>query len=275
MAAIAVPNQIVNVRGFRYEVVPNEDARKSALDHVIDFEKQSFAIYRSAKIIEGVAKLAVLHLKQVGSSYAQFGQELTGKFTNLANGLAVFRLPEVTRNAYRAVSNWSVAPQGPTSSSNRNVFQRVHDVTEGFATYGFALAFVTGKAWFADAVSGPDLVSNLTDAAMGREDINLAARNLADVKRKDPDNAPVQQMFKDKMTHAALQTAKAVCSVVSGVLGMMVLAFGGPILPPLPLICLGLTGTVSAVAAHFYKETSAYKLPDFPKISRAEVLRAG
>src|SRR5664279_2231486 len=106
MAATAVPNQNVNVRGFRYEVAQNEGAlkqgeKKTALDHVIDFEKQSFAIYRSAKILEGVTKLAVLHLKQVGSSYAQFGHELAGKFTNLANGLAIFRLFEVTQNAYR------------------------------------------------------------------------------------------------------------------------------------------------------------------------------
>ena len=275
MAATAVPNQIVNVRGYRYEVAPNENAEKSALDQVIDFEGKSFAIYRSAKILEGVTKLAVLHLKQVGSCSAQFGQELAGRFTNLANGLSIFRLPEVTRNAYRAVADWSVRPQGPTERTYRDQFQRIHDAAEGFATWGFALAFVTGKAWFADAVSGPDLVSNITDVVMGRQDRNLAARNLAEVERKHPDNAPVQQMFKDKMMHAALQTAKAVCSVLSGVLGLMVLAFGGPILPPLPLICLGLTGTVSAVAAHFYKETSAYKLPDFPKISRAEVLRAG
>jgi hypothetical protein len=58
---------------------------------------------------------------------------------------------------------------------------------------------------------------------------------------------------------------KSVASVASGVLGLLVLAFGGPVLPAWALLALSLTSTVAAVTNHFFKETRTQEKVEFFK----------
>lgn len=273
MAAPAV-NRFIDINGSRFVAVPNlqrndDGTAKTKLDLLNDFQGTGTGIYRGLKLLEGNVKLAVLYLKDVGSVHTEFWQDLAGKLGTAANALSVFRLQDVTSKAYKAVTDWTKPAQVVTSETYRAQYQRLHDIGEGVATWGFVASFFTNNSFYANIAGGPDTLANVTDLTMSAQDWRIAGEALEHVNRHDPENAPVQQMFMDKMRHALLLTLKAACSVFSGVIGLMVLAFGGPILPPLPLIALGLTGTVSAIAAHFFKETAAYKLPKFPEIARA------
>lgn len=255
---------------YVYPVIPNrlmndDGTPKTALDIAADGHGKSFMVYRHLKGWTDLTKSASYAFERVGSAYASVAKELSGMFGSAANALSIPRFFEVTNNAWKAVRTWSVAATGPLANTYRAMTQKLHDIFEAIATYGFIACWLTRNPFYANAVAAPDLVTNITDLTMAAQDWSKAGTDLDGVHKSEPNNIPRQRMFAEKMRHSLILIAKSVCSVVTGAFGLLTLAFGGPVLHPVAAVAFGLTGTMSAIGAYFYKETATYKLPDYTK----------
>jgi hypothetical protein len=245
----------------------DEGDPKSALDFAADGGGKSFMAYRDLKLGADVSKAASYAFERVGSAYASVAKELSGMFGSAANALSIPRFFEVTNNAYKAVRNWSVAATGPLANTYRAMIQKIHDIFEAIATYGFIACWLTRNPFYANVVAAPDLVTNITDFGMASQDWAKAGEELDDAHTKvsAPDFVNRTRMYAEKMRHSLLLMIKSVCSVVTGVFGLMAIAAIGPVLHPVAGVVFGLTGTMAAIGAYFYKETATFKLPDYTK----------
>ena len=104
------------------------------------------------------------------------------------------------------------------------------------------------------------------------EDYGTAGKYLEQI---DANQAALKERFADTQKEALLRLVKSVASVVSGALGLLVLAFGGPILPAAALLVISLTSTIFAMTSYFYKETRNYDLVKFFEWRAPQALVAG
>ncbi len=259
-AIIAQPYSFIEIGEHRYEARPNpalknrDGTNKSVLDHVIVFGKETNGAYRTFSLLEKTSKLAML----VFSSMRAFFERMVVLFGTAAAALAITRLPEVTRNAYKAVSEW-VTPR----TSNNNKMKKIHDIADATATWGYASSLIVPNAAVQEAASVSSLVSDATDLAMAGQDLTLARHHLREAENREPENTAVHKMFSDTVRYKSLQIAKSGCSVITAVWGRVALTLGGPLLSPVTLVGISLVGTVSALSAHFFKETAQYELPNY------------
>jgi hypothetical protein len=147
----------------------------------------------------------------------------------------------------------------------RTSVQDVHDVAEGAAAWGYATSFVTGSGVAKIAADVASLASDVTDLEMLAEDVLKATDYLSIAEGAQVDEAVVQRIEATR-NYAMIKAVKAITSVASGVIGLLVLTLGGPILPAAFMVGMGLVGSVAALWAHFFRETCAHELVDFAKI---------
>lgn len=293
-AVVAQPLPFAEVNGRRYAAFPNDmglyqkdsqgnvkkDAQgkpipKSNLDHVIDFFKSSNGAFRCLQFLERVTKVAVLVLKEMGSSMVGFFDDLAGKFGLAWQMLTIPRLPEVTKKAKDAVAEWLNPPAVAPLDAKRDKVEKVHDLADAAAAWGYAGSLVAGSISIKNTADVFNLVADVTDLQMAAQDWWLSKKHLEIIDVQNPDNAPVHNRFVDTMRWALIKMVKAISSVVSGVIGLMVLALGAPILPVPVLVALGMIATTAAISAHFFKEKSPFEMVDYFKIRNPEVLVAG
>ncbi len=278
-STVALPH--ANINGKIFAAIPNSNLKnkdgsdKSTLDHVVDFTKSANGAFRLFQFLERVTKAVVLVLKELGNKLAGFFEALAGKFLLAWTAMTLPRLPELTQAAKKAIVDWSKPPEGPATNATRSKIEKIHVIADATAAYGYAASWILSNPALQKAADAANLVNDATDMSMAAEDWSLARDHLKHIDKKNAAMAPVYQRFQDTMKHAFIKLVKAVCSVVTGVLGLMVLAFGGPILPAAILVAISLTSTVAAMAAHFFKETSAYELVDFHKVRNPQILVAG
>lgn len=281
MAGAIAQLPFADINGQRYAAIPNPSLKnkdgspRSTWDHIVEYTKSANGAFRCLQFLERVTKLAVLVLKEMGSAMVGFFEDLAGKFGLAWAMLTLPRLPEVTKNAKKAICDWSKTPEGPATNATRDKIQKIHDIADATAAWGYAGSLLANNPAIKNMADIPNLVSDMTDLSMAAEDWSLAREHLKHVQAQGTANAPIQERFIDKMRESMLKMVKAVASVVSGVLGLLVLAFGGPVLPAIVLIAIGLTATVAAMTAHFFKETRTSDMVDFHKIRQPEVLVAG
>lgn len=233
----------------------NEDGtEKTALDRVVDLNKKADGAFRSLQLLEKITRVIVLILQRLGSDMAKFFEGLAGKLSLAWAMLTIPRLPEVTKKAGLAIVEWIRCSAGALDQ-RRDSTQKVHDVADAAATWGYAGALVAGSAALERVARVPDLLSGVTDMAMAAEDWSLAKRHVEVIQAQPNSNRDLHNLFVDTMRHALIRLVKAICSVVSGVLGLWVLAFGGPALPAAGLLAISLASTIAALSAHFFKET--------------------
>jgi hypothetical protein len=245
----------VRIKDREFQVVENPNCNRSALDHFVEFNKKSEGTFRTLQLVERVSKAVVLILENMGHYSALFFKDLAKGCGTAWAWLTIPRLPGAIQTAYKTIRNWSTSPQGPV--------QKVHDLADALATCGYGIALVTQNLAFQNAAAVPDLLANATDITMAVEDLNLAHEHVKYVEVNHADNRPLKDIFVQKVRHSWIKIAKITTSIVSGILGLLVLVLGGPVLPAPVLLALGLTGTIAAMTAFFYKEACPYEMPDF------------
>lgn len=275
MATIAASQSIsyVDIRGTRYAPLENKKL-KTVGEFLVDFPQTLNGGFRLLQLMERVCKVVMLVLREMGDKLAVFFEDLAGKLGLAWAVLTLPRLPKVTQDAQKAIVDWSKPPQGPIVDPLRDKLQKVHDIADATAAWGYAAALVSNNPTVKTAADVPNLVGDVTDLSMAAQDWNKAKEYL---KYVDPTKTGgVHERFQNTMKYALIKLIKAVCSVASGVLGLMVLVFGGPVLPAAALLGLSLTSTIAAISAQAFKETvSTYELVDFYKVRNPEVLVAG
>ncbi len=187
--------------------------------------------------------------------------------------LTIPRLPSVTKTAWEAIAN-PKPDQGPAANATRGITQRIHDVADGAAAWGYGLSLLFNSSALKNAADVPNFVGDLTDLSMASEDYTLAKKHLEYINTNATNNAGLQTRFMETMREALLRVVKAVSSVVSGALGLLVLAFGGPILPATAALAMSLFSTMSAMSCYFYKETADSKMVEFFKADQYPVPEA-
>lgn len=265
MAAVVVqPLQYVDVDRNRFAAFPNPNRARSCSEHVIEYLKTANGAFRELQLFERIAKAASLMLKEMGDAMAVFFDEVASKLGIAWGMLTIPRLPEVTKKAWEA---FTVTPApGPISSASRGIFQKIHDIAEAIAAWGYGLSLLLGNTPLKNAADVPNFVADVTDLSMASEDYFLAQKHLEYINTNAQDNGALQKRFVDTMREAFLRIVKAVSSVVSGALGLLVLAFGGPVVPGAVLLAFGLTSTIASLSAHFFKEmASPYEKVEFFK----------
>lgn len=237
--------------------VLNPNAGKSSLQQVTDFLASASGSFRSLQIAEKVCRLASLAFQQMGSSSSTYYDSLAGRLQGAWIMLTLPRLPDVTKRALDAVVG--LLDRSTLTNAGRTTADQVHDIFEAGAAWSYAGAIFGASTLNAGSVC--TLGADTLDLASAAEDISSAGRHLAAASL----DLEAQTNLVHTQRYAMIKLAKSIASVVSGTLGLMVLAFGGPVVPALALLALGLISSISAVTAHFYKETAPYKMVDFTK----------
>jgi hypothetical protein len=282
MGAVAQPVPFAMIDGRRWEAVSNpnllnkDGTKKSTLDHVIEFCKSANGAFRVLQFLERVTKIAILVLKEMGSSMVKFCEDLAGKLGVAWGMMGIARLPDVSKKAWNAVTEWINPPALAPVDANRDKIEKLHDIADATAAWGYAGSLVAGNIALKNMADIPNLVADVTDLQTSTQDWYLAKKHVEaiDTQPRNMGNDAIHNLFASKMQYSLIAMIKAISSVVGGVLGLLVLAMGGPILPAAILVAISMTSTISAIAKHFFEETREYKMPDFFK-HQAQVLVAG
>lgn len=280
--AVAQPIPFLDINGRRYQAIPNpsllnkDGTKKSALDHVVEYTKTANGAFRCLQFLERVTKAVVLVLKEMGSSMVAFFEKLAGGFGLAWAMLTIPRLPEVTKAAKKAIVEWITPPREAPVDGKRDKVEKLHQIADVAAAWGYAGSLVAGSMAIKNMADVPNLISDVTDLQMAAQDWRLSKEHVKIIDAQDPNEGPVHDRFVYTMRLALIKMVKAISSVVSGVLGLMVLALGGPVLPAAVLLGISLISTISAVSAHFFQETMPFEKVDFFKsVRNPEVLVAG
>jgi hypothetical protein len=240
----------VTVGAHTYEASLNPSANKDAMAQVIGYTKTVNGGFRTLQFAEKVTKVAAQILKDLGSEFSSIFKETGDKLGAVTSGMGLLRLPEVTKDAVRVVSE----PKGDLRSN----VELVNKVADAASAWTYAGLFFTGNPALADAAKVTDAASSVTSLALDMEDYQLVNRHLEIIRTASTRIPEVEQRYADALQGAFITLVKDVCSAASAVLGLMALVLGGPLLPALVLMGIGLVSTTAAIASHFFKETRPY-----------------
>lgn len=268
---MANPVAHVVVENQRFDAIPNSGARRTALDQVLEFNKSANGAYRVLQLIEKVSKAASLVLTELGSELSVYFTELAGKVGIASSFLAIPRLPDVTKKAWEALTTWG-AVDGPEGYPLRGHVKSAHDVFDCSATWGYVLSLITNSTPVKNVADVFSFGSDVTGLSMAAEDYGVAGKYLEQI---DSQQVELKERFEDTKKDALLRLAKEVISAVSGAIGLLVLAFGSPILPAPVLLTLSLTSLVFAMSSWFFRESRNYELVKFFEFRKPEVIVGG
>lgn len=272
-AAIQQPQQwpkVAEVNGLRFNISKsdkylNKDGTvKKTMDHIIDMCSGADIAFRIFQFCERTTKIVVEILVKMGSSMAGFFKEVAGKFLIAWTFLTIPRLPSVTKDALSSLKK--VGEKNEVNplpgSASRKVVEAVKNTADALAMYLYTISLFAGNMAWKTAGDVPDLINNVADAQLSAQDMLLARKHIQAVEANNLD-ADIHNALVHTQRYSLLKLMKAICSVASGVLGLALLALGGPILPAIALIAVSLASTVFAVMANFYKTTNQYKMVEF------------
>jgi hypothetical protein len=257
------------IDGVKYEVKLNPKHAHSKHEHVVNFNKEASGAFRFFQFVERVARLVLTIFKDMSASMVNFFENLASKCGLAWAMLTLPRLPDVTHGAVKAVQNWSEPPK-PGVSEQRDIWGKIQKISEGCAMWMYAVSLLATKAFGSVAKTVGDcfsLVSDKMDLSASLADWRKSKQCLEWVETHKTDDKAMRKMFENTVRYNFYRVVKAVCSVVSGVLGLMVLALGGPLIPGIVFIVMGLTSTIMATWASLHKNASKYELPDFEKLN--------
>ncbi len=233
----------------------NPNADRTWGEHLVKAEEKTSIAFRTLQGLQKVIYAAATVLKEMGDAMYAFFEKLSGKLLTAWTWLIVSRLPAATQDGMKAISEWGTV-EGPEGYSGRGHIQRVHNLADFGATWLYFLSLFFNSTPAKDMADMCCLGADATDAAMAREDMQMADHHLQQIESTKMD--ALKQRFQETKTEAFWRLAKAVASVVSGVLGLLTLTYGMVFSAPI-LIPLGLATTTLALVAYFYKENMTYK----------------
>ncbi|HSX11121.1 MAG TPA: hypothetical protein VLF94_05355 [Chlamydiales bacterium] len=262
-AAVAHPPIIINGRDF----TPQERNPGRLFDRVVSFAKSSYGSFRVLQLLERVARAAVYVLKAMGNvatTTIEYVEKRAGDLGKAWQLLIVTRCIEVTRSAKKAIVEWiHPDPLHPPVDANRDKVQKVHEIAEAAAAYGYFTSWFAGSTPLRNVADTANLVSDVTDLQMAAQDWYLAKKHLEIVDKDYAGQPAAHNQFAYTMRHAFIKIVKAVTSVTTGVLGLMALALGTAFVSPVFLLGCGIVATTAAMWAHFYKESRSLDTVDF------------
>jgi hypothetical protein len=272
MAAVpAAPAfQHVRIGNVEWAAFPNPSLKnkdgsdKTSFDFLVQFCKE--IPFRVLQSVDRIVRVASYIFKEMSSfELASFCDAMSSKLGIAWGMLALPRLPEVTRNAWKTITNWSAPEQpGPATSEMRPLLTKINSLTDAGATWLYGMSLLLGNLAMKNIADWFDLAANFTDLANASEDYNLATQNLdyMKVNNLQVTHSLVNQRFEDTKSEAFMRIVKATASIASAILGLAVAGF---VAPSYVLLGLGCASTAAAIMSWIFKETSVNEKVDFFK----------
>jgi hypothetical protein len=278
MVAVTQPNPSVTLFGHRFEAKPNPNLKnedgtpKTKWDHVVDALKTQNIAFRLLQLIEKVLRVVSLvadHVKTLGAPVVAYADALASRFATAWQIVATWpRLPSVTRKAWAIITRCVKPDPVAPADTDRENMQSLHDVAEAGAAWSYAGALVAGSMSVKNVADTFNLVADATELGLEAKNWSMAKRHIEALRQVDPNNTRgMEKTFVDTLHLAMIKIIKAASSVVNGVLALLALSLGGPILPPVAMVGIGLTSTTSAIAAHFFEQTVDSKVQSFTRVA--------
>ncbi|HSX25780.1 MAG TPA: hypothetical protein VLE89_02080 [Chlamydiales bacterium] len=247
----------------------------SRKNHFIDFSESANGAFRILQFFERITRAATEILDKLGSSMKGFFKGLAGKFTLAWTMLTIPRLPSVTRHMLASWKNLK-EKEGPGTMPGaycRKVLESVDKSADATAMYLYAISLVSGSTAFKIAGDVPDLVHNVAGATTGAQDHLKASKILQSAVEAGAD-VRIQKGLKDTKKLTFFTTMKAVCSAVTTVFALSLLALGGPLMPAIAMILVALAGTCFAGAAGVFEAGMQFKPIKFFDTKHVQVATA-
>ena len=247
----------IAIQGNFWSAERNENASRSALKHATSLLKEVGGAVTSYQTIEKTLKLAAHFFRSVGNKASFTCDRLANKLFTVYSGLCLTRVVDTVSKAFNTI--FRPIPKRDL----RDHTDALNTIGDAVETLGYSAAFVGNPVGL--AVAGAAGLSNtFTDIYVKGADIKKTNSLLREVG--DAEEArPVKKMLEDTRKYNLLKVAKSVASLATTVLGAALLALGGPAIPAVALLSVGLGATILGIVAHFFKETAPYQLADFSK----------
>lgn len=226
----------------------NPNCGKRFSDHLIEFGRKSEGAYRTLQLAERICKAISRVFANSNPALSTRYAESAKVFGGGTAALCFVRLPEVSRNVWRAMTQW-----GPGSA---RMTERVRDTADCAATYLYSLLGL-GKTHLKPAAEMCSLVSDTTETGILYSKMTKSGA----MARKASDATHATQL-KNASVYYSIKLMSKITNVATGIFGMMALALGGPVVALGTVLALGLIGTTTAIWSHFYKEGAQYKIGD-------------
>ncbi len=243
------------------QLQPNPNVGRTPYQHAAEYTASGAGAFQTLRLCQRTAKIAneVRHLS--GQGYSPVLSDIDSKcFAGWAI-MGVPRLVGMSGSVAKTVADASKPSQVP-GEKQRKIEKAIRDTTEMGSLVGHLANYVARTKVFAPVANTLDLISDTTDLKIAATDLSCAVKMAKQADREEA-VAQVKKNVQQTKTHAMIRVAKAVCAVISGILGVSLMLLGGPIVPAIILIGLSLASTVLSIYAHFYKETRPFKMIDF------------
>jgi hypothetical protein len=258
---------------FPYPFSTTPKVQKDFIKHVDDFAKSGLGYSRITQLVRKICEVATFALKEFGNSTYVFFEKVAA---TLGAGWAVFTVPRLWDAGRQAVDlKWSAPLPETEAQASRRHWENVNKTADFVeACSGAFKLFDIITPIFGPAASGvinvvgdaAGLVSGVSDTKMTVEDMNLAWTALdLQMDGEDKDVEAAKRRFSNTLTLGFIKTVKNISSMVSGIFGLLSVAFASIALPTAVSLSLGLISVSSGITAHFYKVTSLDQPVDFYK----------
>ncbi len=242
------------------QIQPNPNAGRKPHEHVLEFIGSAAGIFQSSRLAQRTIKLANEVRYEAGAGYSPVLSDLDSKFFYGWAMLGVYRLPAMYMNAVKTVKELQ-EPNVVPGELARKAVKTVNAVCEPIALTANVFGLLTKSRVLAPLAAVTDLMADAADLTLAADDFSKMSKMQKSVEVLDV-KSDVRQNVEHSRKHAMIRIAKAVCSVVGGILGLLILALGGPIVPGIILVVIALASTIFAIYGHFYKETRPNKMID-------------
>ncbi len=255
--------QVFHNEGYFVEKPDGTKRKKNASELIANYLSEADGVFYFFQLCEKTIRAVVEVFRKMGNSMREFFEKLGAKFEMAWAVLTIPRLPVVLKDMVESIQRLRHKERGEIpGTSTRKAVEAIRSTSDAGAAAFYSVGFLTGSLPCIRAGDALDLTYNVADAQLCAQEMLMARKALHSAASQNVD-VRIQHALQFTERHSFLKLIKAVCSVVAGILGLSILAFGGPLIPAIALIVVAVAGVVFSMWSSFYKASSPYEMVDF------------
>jgi hypothetical protein len=246
-----------------------------------NYSDKATGAFRILQLAEKVLKATSEILEKLGNAAAGNFKELAGKFAIAWTTMGVARIPKVTTDFMKSFGE---ARKSTGPAALWKYLEVTKSGCDAVATYCYAGSLFAGQPALKVAGDAWDLGNNTCGAVLESKTVS-SANTLLTLAKKEIQSVQteINQLGETggdllaakrnqlgilggvknglKLTKDAswLNLAKAISSIFGAVIGLSVLAFGGPVITALALTAVSIFGICCSMRSSYITDTSAFK----------------
>ncbi len=209
---------------------------------------------RVMQLVQKSVKLSNQITKDLGRTPSEVGVRLEQNLGIATGALGVIRAPGAIIDAARSIQAAS------EDGSARKIERAVSDTLGAVSAVGYASMFVKYNPTVGTVCGALDLTGDVADFPYAISDYQKA--KACEGQSNSPE---IKEAFAHTKRYNLLAVAKTALSIATGILGMVLLIVGAPIVPAVILIAPSLLGTTLALAKDQYKTMGKYEVINFDR----------